>query len=180
MLRYIVVSLLLFITLTLSAQYNIPKLMQDGKLLLDKGNYVTALQIFQRITSLKPNIYKAWYSMALAKYHLEDYKGSLNDCTKALELQPYIAEIYELYGMLSIKDKSFDNAIKAYTKAIKINPKNRDYWFNRAYSFYMINKFTEALNDINYIFKHWKSFKEAQYLRSDIIAKQKQKPLLKN
>ena len=51
MLRYIVVSLLLFITLTLSAQYNIPKLMQDGKLLLDKGNYVTALQIFQRITS---------------------------------------------------------------------------------------------------------------------------------
>ena len=44
--------------------------------------------------------------MALSKYHLEDYKGAYEDCEKALELQPYIADIYDLYGLICIHEEN--------------------------------------------------------------------------
>ena len=102
MLRGFVVSLLCLLALPSAAQYNVKKMMEEGRRTLDQGYYVTSMQIFSRIVALKPNLYEAWYLMALSKYHLEDYKGAGDDCRRALTLQPYIADIYELYGM-SIK-----------------------------------------------------------------------------
>ena len=131
MLRGIVVFLLCLLTLPSAAQYNIKKMMGEGRRTLDEGYYVTSMQIFSRVVALKPNLYEAWYLMALSKYHLEDYKGAANDCRQALVLQPYIADIYELYGMTNIRLERYDSAVVAYTHAIDINTDNRDYWFNR-------------------------------------------------
>ena len=95
MVRGIVVSLLCLLAMPSAAQYNIKKMMEEGRRTLDRGYYVASMQIFTRIVALKPNLYEAWYLMALSKYHLEDYKGAGEDCRRALDLQPYIAEIYE-------------------------------------------------------------------------------------
>ena len=72
MLRGIVVFLLCLLTLPSAAQYNIKKMMGEGRRALDEGYYVTSMQIFSRVVALKPNLYEAWYLMALSKYHLED------------------------------------------------------------------------------------------------------------
>lgn len=168
MIRCFVICLLAIITLPLSAQYNIKKLMGEGRKMLDMGYYVASLQIFNRIVALKPNLYEAWYLMALSKYRLEDYKGAYEDCGKALELQPYIADIFELYGMACIREEQYDSAVVAYTKALEINPDNRDYWYNRAYSFYMGNYTKEALSQLDYILKRWQSFELAATLREEI------------
>ena len=72
---------------------------------------------------------KLGISWSIVKYHLEDYKGAANDCRQALVLQPYIADIYELYGMTNIRLERYDSAVVAYTHAIDINTDNRDYWF---------------------------------------------------
>ena len=138
MLRGIVVSLLCLLALPSAAQYNIKKMMEEGKRTLDQGYYVTSMQIFSRIVALKPNLYEAWYSMALSKYHLEDYKGAIDDCRRALTLQPYIADIYELYGMSNIRVERYDSAIVAFTRALDITPDNRNYWVNRAYCLYQV------------------------------------------
>ena len=86
--------------------------MEEGRNSLSNGYYISSLDIFQRIVALKPNLYEAWYLMALSKYHLEDYKGAYEDCEKALELQPYIADIYDLYGLICIHEEKYDKAIK--------------------------------------------------------------------
>ena len=167
MLRGIVVSLLCLLALPSAAQYNIKKMMEEGKRTLDQGYYVTSMQIFSRIVALKPNLYEAWYSMALSKYHLEDYKGAVDDCRRALTLQPYIADIYELYGMSNIRVERYDN---------------RDYWFNRAYCLYQVGDSKAALQQLDYILKRWKSFDAATQLRADIVAgrKPKQQPMQSN
>ena len=115
MVRGIVVALLCLLAMPSAAQYNIRKMMEEGRRTLDQGYYVTSLQLFSRIVALKPNLYEAWYLMALAKYHLEDYKGSGGDCRRALALQPYIAEIYDLYGMVSIREGHYDTGITGLT-----------------------------------------------------------------
>lgn len=173
MLRNIVVSLLCLLALPASAQYNIKKMMEEGRRTLDQGYYVVSMQIFNRITALKPNLYEAWYLMALSKYHLEDYKGTVNDCQSALTLQPYIADIYELYGMANIRLERYDSAIVAYTHALDINPDNRDYWFNRAYCLYQIADKQQATQQLAYILKRWPTFAAAKQLNDDIKAGRK-------
>jgi len=182
MLRGIVVSLLCLLALPSAAQYNIKKMMEEGKRTLDQGYYVTSIQIFSRIVALKPNLYEAWYSMALSKYHLEDYKGAIDDCRRALTLQPYIADIYELYGMSNIRVERYDSAIVAFTRALDITPDNRNYWFNRAYCLYQVGDSKAALQQLDYILKRWKSFDAATQLRADIVAgrKPKQQPMQSN
>ena len=182
MLRGIVVSLLCLLALPSAAQYNIKKMMEEGKRTLDQGYYVTSMQIFSRIVALKPNLYEAWYSMALSKYHLEDYKGAIDDCRRALTLQPYIADIYELYGMSNIRVERYDSAIVAFTRALDITPDNRNYWFNRAYCLYQVGDSKAALQQLDYILKRWKSFDAATQLRADIVAgrKPKQQPMQSN
>ena len=182
MLRGVVVSLLCLLALPSAAQYNIKKMMEEGRRTLDQGYYVTSIQIFSRIVALKPNLYEAWYLMALSKYHLEDYKGAGDDCRCALTLQPYIADIYELYGMTNIRVERYDSAIVAYTHALDITPDNRDYWFNRAYCLYQVGDSKAAFQQLDYILKRWKSFDAAIQLRADIAAgrKPKQQPTKAN
>ena len=175
MLRSVVVSLLCLLALPSAAQYNIKKMMEEGRRTLDQGYYVISMQIFTRIVALKPNLYEAWYQMALSKYHLEDYKGAADDCRRALALQPYIADIYELYGMTNIRVERYDSAIVAFTHAIDITPDNRDYWFNRAYCLYQVGDSKAALQQVDYILKRWRNFSAAAQLREDIVAGRKPK-----
>lgn len=175
MLRSVVVSLLCLLALPSAAQYNIKKMMEEGRRTLDQGYYVISMQIFTRIVALKPNLYEAWYQMALSKYHLEDYKGAADDCRCALALQPYIADIYELYGMTNIRVERYDSAIVAFTHAIDITPDNRDYWFNRAYCLYQVGDSKAALQQVDYILKRWRNFSAAAQLREDIVAGRKPK-----
>ena len=176
MVRGIVVALLCLLAMPSAAQYNIRKMMEEGRRTLDQGYYVTSLQLFSRIVALKPNLYEAWYLMALAKYHLEDYKGSDGDCRRALALQPYIAEIYDLYGMVSIREGHYDSAVVAYTHALDICSDNRDYWFNRAYSLYQAGDRQVALRQLDYILRRWRSFDTAALLRADILAGRRPRP----
>ena len=182
MLRAILVSLLCLLALPSAAQYNIRKMMEEGRRTLDQGYYVTSMQIFSRIVALKPNLYEAWYLMALSKYHLEDYKGAGDDCRRALSLQPYVADIYELYGMSSIRMEHYDSAIVAFACAIDITPANRDYWFNLAYCLYQVGDSQTALRHLDYILWRWRSFDAATQLRADILAgrKPRQQPVKPN
>lgn len=176
--RSLLTALLMALTMPASAQYNIKRLMEEGRRSLDQGYYVAAMEIFSRITALKPQLYEAWYLMALSKYHLEDYKGADADCSKALALQPYIPDIFELYGMTCIREEKYDSAIVAYTHALEINPDNREYWFNRAYCLYASGNLKEAQQQLSYILKRWSDFAEASALRKEIAsgAKPRRRP----
>ena len=88
--RWMTAVLWLAAALPLSAQYNVKRLMEEGRRQLDMGYYVVAMQVFERIAAMKPHQYEAWYLSALCKYRLEDFKGATEDGSRALALQPDI------------------------------------------------------------------------------------------
>lgn len=152
------------------AQYNMKKLMAEGRRTLNEGYYVVAMQIFQRAAGLRPDLYEAWYLGGVAKYHLEDYKGAEDDCTRAIDINPFIVEIYELRAMSRLREEKYDSAIVDFTHAIEMNPDNRDYWFNRAYCYSQEHVFNIALQQLDYIQKRWSNFRQAEDLRQTILA----------
>mgnify|MGYP004521014947 FL=1 len=162
--RFFLTCLLLFLPLATQAQYNMRKMMEEGRRTLDQGYYVVAMQIFQRVVSLKPHLYEAWYLSALSKYHLDDFLGADEDCTQAIDLNPYIADIFDLRAMSRIALERYDSAATDYTHALDIDHGNRSYWFNRAYCYYMAGDNQTALSQLNYILKRFGPFAEAQDL----------------
>lgn len=153
--RFFLTCLLLFLPLATQAQYNMRKMMEEGRRTLDQGYYVVAMQIFQRVVSLKPHLYEAWYLSALSKYHLDDFLGADEDCTQAIDLNPYIADIFDLRAMSRIALERYDSAATDYTRALDIDHGNRSYWFNRAYCYYMAGDNQTALSQLNYILKRF-------------------------
>jgi tetratricopeptide (TPR) repeat protein len=157
-----------FSFLPVSAQYNIKKMMEEGRNTLDAGFYVISLQIFGRVAGLKPNMYEAWYLMGLSKYHLDDFEGAEQDCTEAIKLNPYIADIFDLRAMSRIQEEKFDSAAVDYTRALDLQPANRTYWYNRAYCYYYAGERQLALEQLHYIVNRWRNFQQARTLLREV------------
>lgn len=146
-----IIGFVCFCNLPSFAQYNMKKLLQEGRLEIEQGLYVSSLVIFQKIVALNPNLYEPFYLMAKAKYYLEDYQGAEADCAKAITLQPYIADIYDLYGMILIKQGKYHNAAEAYSSAIEIDKMRNNFYFNRAYCYYADGQKEKAIRELENI-----------------------------
>lgn len=162
--RWIAVVLWLAAALPLMAQYNVKKMMEEGRRQLDLGYYVVAMQVFERIAAVKPNLYEAWYLSALCKYRLEDFKGATEDGSRALALQPYIPDIFDLHAMASMRLERYDSAAVDYTRALELDGDNPNYWYNRAYAIYMGGDSATTRQQLNYITRRWPNFQQAQWL----------------
>lgn len=162
--------LLLLCSLTLSAQYNVKAMMEEGRATLDKGYYLLSMEIFSRIIFLKPEMYEPWFLRGKSKYHLDDFGGAVSDCTEAISRNPYIADIFDLRAMSNIRVEQFDSAAVDYTRALDIMPDNREYWYNRAYCYYRGGQHQLALEQLDYILSRWPRFREAITLRRDILS----------
>ena len=77
----------LFVVQTLSAQYNIDRVLTAGRSALYYEDYVLSMQYFNQVISVKPYLYEPWYFRAIAKYNLDDYVGAESDCNEAIALR---------------------------------------------------------------------------------------------
>jgi tetratricopeptide (TPR) repeat protein len=76
------------------------------------------------------------FNNGLAKYHLTDYYGAIEDFTKAIKVNPNDADTYYNRGVAKSSLGDIKGAIADFTKAIKINP-NYDYaYYNRGLAKY--------------------------------------------
>ena len=65
-----------------------------------------------------------------------DYDGAIADFTKAIELNPQLAEPYNNRGTARLHKHDLDGAIADYAKAIELNPQFADAYSNRGLSLY--------------------------------------------
>ena len=95
-------------------------------------------------------------------------ENAAEDGSRALALQPYIPDLFDLHAMASMRLERYDSAAIDYTRALEIDDANRDYWYNRAYAIYMGGDSVVARQQIDYILRRWPEFQQAQWLRSMI------------
>ena len=59
----------------------------------------------------------AYKNRGIAKKKLQDYRGAIADYTKAIELNPYLAEAYNNRGFAKLKLGQKDSACLDFSKA---------------------------------------------------------------
>lgn len=165
--------LFLFVAIKVEAQFNINRLMTSGEIALHYEDYVPAIQYFNRIIALRPDLYQPWYNRAIAKYYLDDNVGAENDVAQAINLNPYIDGMYDLRAISRIRQSKYKDAILDYNKAISIDNKNKNYWLNRAICLVNDKQYDLALLQTDTIANKWPKVATTYSLKAEIYLNKK-------
>ena len=124
-------------------------LISFGQPLLIKTGVV--LSTSGLILSLQKNV-KAesgdfYYERGITKAEKKDYKGSIEDFTKAIEINPADFEAYYLRGLSKNYLKKYKLAIEDFNKAIEVGIPDPWYYYERGFSQYHLKKYKLAIED---------------------------------
>ena len=155
------------------AQYNVDRLIESGRVAVAYEDYILGIQYFNKVIALKPRLYEAWHYRAVAKFHLDDFRGAEADVSEAINLNPYVTLLYDLRGISRIRLDNYEGAIADYDKALALNPSNQNYWYNRAACRVEIKDFERAHLELDTIISKWKKYAAPYLLKCDAYLQQK-------
>ena len=110
--------------------YQVPKNLQKNlKYALDEfysGRLASAEKAFTDLIIKDPNYTEGWNKRATIRYMLNDLDGSLKDIKTVLELQPRHFGAISGSGMIYLKKKNYQTALKFYKILNTIDPMNNE------------------------------------------------------
>ena len=105
-----------------------------------------AIKYLTKAINLNPNNVFYIDSRAELRFDLKDYKGAIEDYSKAIELEP-LAYYYTARGNAKYNLNDFRSSIEDYTNAIKLEPKDESLYYDRGWSKYKLKDFKGAIAD---------------------------------
>jgi tetratricopeptide (TPR) repeat protein len=96
------------------------------------GDYATARKYVDRLLAIKPNYAAAYHVRLLIDANLLDKKAQLKDARAVARLQPKDPNAYNDLGLALANNTRPKAAYAAFSRAIKMQPGNWQYYKNRA------------------------------------------------
>ena len=100
--------------------------MQQGINLINQGRLSAAEKLFSELILKEPNYIEAWNKRATIRFMMGHIETSLDDVSVVLSKEPKHFGAVSGLGLILMKEKDFEGALKAYRKVLKINPFSRD------------------------------------------------------
>ena len=105
--------------------YRLTELLAQGSFLMAKEELNKAYEIFSQIILVDPNWSEAWNKRATVLYLMGRYQDSLNDIDEVLKRESRHFGALSGQGLVQIKLKNYEEAIKSYQAVQKIYPSIR-------------------------------------------------------
>jgi len=96
--------------------------LEEGSMFVRNQQPNRARDIFTEVIKLDENWAEAWNKRATVLYMLGEYQKSQEDIDKVLELEPRHSGALAGQGMVNIKLKNYEKAIRSYEEAREIYP----------------------------------------------------------
>ena len=101
------------------------EILAEGSLHVNNNQLTKAINLFTNVINIDPNWAEAWNKRATALYMIGEYQRSQDDIDKVLELEKRHFGALAGQGLVNIKLKNYEKAIKSYQEAQKIYPSMR-------------------------------------------------------
>ena len=98
------------------------KKLKAGSDLVNKNKYLESIKIFSEVIDQDPSWAEAWNKRATVLYMIGEYEKSQKDIDKVLELEKRHFGALAGQGLVNIKLKNYEKAIKSYQRALEIYP----------------------------------------------------------
>lgn len=121
----------------------------DAKYLNGKG--ILAIQDFNKVISIDDKNSMAYAYRSAVYVDLKDFKSAIEDCKKALEINPDNELAYIRMGdsYFMMEEPNYIEAMKAYNYAINLNAKNKTALHNRGFAKKELKDYLGAIDDFN-------------------------------
>ena len=167
--KKLIVTTLLFLTLYSFGQLNTDRILTIGRNALYFQDYVLSIQYFNQVIKIKPYLAEPYMYRAMAKIQLGDDNGAELDATAALERNPFLPEAYYIRGFARRRTKNYAEAIKDFTSAYDFSPNSTNLLLNRMDTYVQMEKYSEALNDLNTFNKQVSQKKQLHYEKGVVL-----------
>lgn len=107
-----------------------------------------------------------YLNRALALWESDEPNSAMMDIADAIKLDPNSATAYNVLGLLHIELGNYDDAIEAFTKALELNGKYTQAYFNRGRAYNLAEDNEPALADLNIAIKQDTSYTLAYFSRA--------------
>ncbi len=97
-------------------------MLSQGSDAVNNNQLIKAIDIFTNVINQDPTWAEAWNKRATVLYMIGEYQKSQNDINKVLELEKRHFGALAGQGLVNIKLKNYEKAIKSYQKALEIYP----------------------------------------------------------
>jgi len=114
---------------------------------MKKTLLITAFFMLVSIFSFAQTSAEGYFDRGNSKYDLQDYRGAIQDYSKAIELDPSNADAYYNRGNAKRKLQDYRGAIQDYSKAIELDPSKSEAYGNRGLAKYFLNDIDGACLD---------------------------------
>jgi tetratricopeptide (TPR) repeat protein len=147
--RFYLIAFYLLSQLTAMAQWNTDRIMDMGQNAMYFSDYVISIQYFNQVIAIKPYLAEPYLMRAHAKYFLGDFEGAEQDCTEAINRNPFVPRAYYIRGFLRNQLKFHKEAAIDFSKALEFSPNDTTFIRGRAEAYERDGNYTAALNDVN-------------------------------
>jgi tetratricopeptide (TPR) repeat protein len=106
-----------------------------------------AIEDFTKVMVIDPTNTDVISNRGYVYYQLREFEKAIIDCELYLQHKPDDTELINLIGLCQAGLNDYDSAIKAYNKAIQIEPGNGLFYLNRSFAFNSKGDKTTALKD---------------------------------
>ena len=100
-------------------------------------------------TKIEKNQAEFYFNQGVAWNEKGDYDKAISEYTKAIEINPSLAEAYNNRGLAYAQGKGqYDKAISDCTKAIEINPSLEEAYSNRGLAYLLLGQSQPGCHDL--------------------------------
>lgn len=154
LLKPVMVLIMLMAAWSVRAQYDIDQFFSRGQRALMEGEYTKAINSFNIIIRLDPDLHEAWFFRGIGKYNLGDFSGAESDFNRALELNPVYTLAYHYRAITRSRLGHYDEAIEDLQKAVELRPNYYGLYFSRGVTYFLSQQFEKAVEDFNRFISH--------------------------
>lgn len=136
-----------------------------GMIYKESGDTTKAVSSFVTATEQDPQYYNAYMQLGII-YALKNDPVCLQYYNNAIRISPKSEEVHYNIGMFYMENKKYNQAIERFTLLTKINPRNREAFFNLGYMHLnFLNVKQEALKNFTNAINADNNFEKAYYMR---------------
>ena len=153
----------------MKAQINTDRMMTVGRTALYFDDYVLSIQYFNQVINAKPYLAEPYFYRAVAKLSLEDFRGAEQDCSNAIDRNPFVINAYQVRGLSRVYQGRYEDAMADFREGLRLEPGNNSMRHNLILCLMRLNKSEEAIMATDTLIASSPKYAPAMVMRSDLL-----------
>lgn len=147
LLKVLLAGTFLFGSFSASSQYNLDRMLAEGRSLLGANRFTEAMAKFDFLLEYKQNDFQLFFFRGVCKFYLEDITGAAADFNSCIINNPFFTEGYHLLGLCRDRQDDYEQAILYYNKALSLDTVNARVYLDRALARLNAHQYCNCIDD---------------------------------